>query len=437
MNGSRMKKLLKLVLPSVLSQVCMFLFTIVDGIFVGNGVGATALGAVNIVLPYILILSALYMLVAVGGATVTAIRFGRGDKEGANLAFLHAFAAIFAVSVVLTVVGVCFTRQLGYLLGANEAYIDYVTDYTFWYSVFIIPAGLSILLQFFGRNDGASMLVMVSTAVCSALNIFLDWLFVFPMQMALKGAAIATGISQTVGFLMLLSHFVLKKGDLRIRRFRPDAKLFRKILMRGAPESIAQFASPVSILCLNYVMLRMIGEIAVNAFSVIGYIASFSVAVFYGVSEGAQPLIGNAYGEKNESDLKFYFRVSLLIAFVGSLLLYLLFLFVSPNICRLFGLDAETLAFAVQKLPKYAINFVFMSLNTILSAYLYSTKRTGAAVTLNLLRSFVFTVSVILILPTLFGAELIWYTAAVYEALSLLAALLLVRATEKNGVVFH
>ena len=432
-----MKKLLKLVLPSVLSQVCMFLFTIVDGIFVGNGVGATALGAVNIVLPYILILLALYMLVAVGGATVTAIRFGRGDKEGANLAFLHAFAAIFAVSVVLTVVGVCFTRQLGYLLGANEAYIDYVTDYTFWYSVFIIPAGLSILLQFFGRNDGASMLVMVSTAVCSALNIFLDWLFVFPMQMALKGAAIATGISQTVGFLMLLSHFVLKKGDLRIRRFRPDAKLFRKILMRGAPESIAQFASPVSILCLNYVMLRMIGEIAVNAFSVIGYIASFSVAVFYGVSEGAQPLIGNAYGEKNESDLKFYFRVSLLIAFVGSLLLYLLFLIVSPNIFRLFGLDAETLAFAVQKLPKYAINFVFMSLNTILSAYLYSTKRTGAAVTLNLLRSFVFTISVILILPALFGAELIWYTAAVYEALSLLAALLLVRATEKNGVVFH
>ena len=338
---------------------------------------------------------------------------------------------------MLTVVGVCFTRQLGYLLGATEAYIDYVTDYTFWYSVFIIPAGLSILLQFFGRNDGASMLVMVSTAVCSALNIFLDWLFVFPMQMALKGAAIATGISQTVGFLMLLSHFVLKKGDLRIRRFRPDAKLFRKILMRGAPESIAQFASPVSILCLNYVMLRMIGEIAVNAFSVIGYIASFSVAVFYGVSEGAQPLIGNAYGEKNESDLKFYFRVSLLIAFVGSLLLYLLFLIVSPNICRLFGLDAETLAFAVQKLPKYAINFVFMSLNTILSAYLYSTKRTGAAVTLNLLRSFVFTVSVILILPALFGAELIWYTAAVYEALSLLAALLLVRATEKNGVVFH
>ena len=432
-----MKKLLKLVLPSVLSQVCMFLFTIVDGIFVGNGVGATALGAVNIVLPYILILSALYMLVAVGGATVTAIRFGRGDKEGANLAFLHAFTAIFAVSVVLTVVGVCFTRQLGYLLGANEAYIDYVTDYTFWYSVFIIPAGLSILLQFFGRNDGASMLVMVSTAVCSALNIFLDWLFVFPMQMALKGAAIATGISQTVGFLMLLSHFVLKKGDLRIRRFRPDAKLFRKILMRGAPESIAQFASPVSILCLNYVMLRMIGEIAVNAFSVIGYIASFSVAVFYGVSEGAQPLIGNAYGEKNESDLKFYFRVSLLIAFVGSLLLYLLFLIVSPNICRLFGLDAETLAFAVQKLPKNAINFVFMSLNTILSAYLYSTKRTGAAVMLNLLRSFVFTVSVILILPALFGAELIWYTAAVYEALSLLATLLLVRATEKNGVVFH
>lgn len=436
MNDSRMKKLLRLVFPSILSQICIFLFTIVDGIFVGNGVGSTALGAVNIVLPYILVLSALYMLTSVGGATVTAIRFGRGDKKGANLAFMHSFACLLLIAVVLTLIGVCFARPLGYLLGANETYIDYVADYIFWYSVFIIPSALSILMQFFSRNDGAAMLVMVATAVSSALNIFLDWLFVFPLQMALKGAAIATGISQTVGFLVIFSHFVLKKGDLRISRFQPSVALFKKVLLRGVPETIAQFASPVSILCLNYVMLRMIGEIAVNSFSVIGYIASFTIAIFYGVSEGVQPLIGNAYGEKNERDLKFYFRVSLIVSFAGSLLLYLLFSVISSAVCRLFGLDPETLAFTVQKLPKYALNFVFMSLNTIISAYLYSTKRTGAAVVLNFLRSFVFTIAAILILPALFGAEMIWYTAAVYEGLSLLAAILLVAMTEKNGIIF-
>lgn len=266
---------------------------------------------------------------------------------------------------------------------------------------------LSIPMQFFGRNDGAAMLVMAATAVSSALNIFLDWLFVFPLQMALKGAAIAAGISQTVGFLIIFSHFVLKKGDLRISRFQPSAALFKKVLLRGVPETIAQFASPVSILCLNYVMLHMIDEISVNSFSVIGYIASFTIAIFYGVSEGAQPLIGNAYGEKNERDLKFYFRVSPIVSFAGSLLLYLLFSLISPVICRLFGLDPETLAFTVQKLPKYALNFVFMSLNATISAYLYSTKRTDAAVVLNSFRSFVFTIAAILILPALFGAEMI------------------------------
>ncbi len=116
--------------------------------------------------------------------------------------------------------------------------------------------------------------------------------------------------------------------------------------------------------------------------------------------------------------------------------MYLLFSLISPVVCRLFGLDPETLAFTVQKLPKYALNFVFMSLNTIISAYLYSTKRTGAAVVLNFLRSFVFTIAAILILPALFGAEMIWYTAAVYEGLSLLAAILLVFMTEKNGIIF-
>lgn len=434
---SRAKTLFHYVLPSVCGQLCIFLFTIVDGIFVGRGVGETALGAVNIILPFILILNALYMLTAVGGATVTAIRLGRGDTEGANLAFLHSLTALLATAAVLTMVGMGLTESLGYLLGANAVYINDVKDYLFWYSAFILPSALGMLLQFFVRNDGSPVLVMAATGVSSGLNIFLDWLFVFPLKQGVAGAAIATGISQTVSFLMLAGHFLRKRGVLRVKRFRFDPWLLKKILMRGAPEAVAQFASPVSILCLNYVLLARIGEVAVNAFSVICYTASFSVAVFYGVSEGMQPLIGQAYGEKNTENLRYYFRTSLAISFLGSLAVYGLLWALDAPICRLFGVTGETLEYTVSKMPAYAFSFVFMSLNTIISAYLYSTKRTKAAVTLNLLRSFVFTIAAILLLPVLFGTGIVWYTAAIYEAASLLTAAALVCWTERNGIAYR
>lgn len=434
---SQAKTLFHYVLPSICGQLCIFLFTIVDGIFVGRGVGEMALGAINIILPFIMALNALYMLTTVGGATVTAIRLGRGDTEGANLAFLHSLTALLVTAAVLTAVGVGLTEPLGYLLGANEAYISDVQDYLFWYSAFILPSALSMLLQFFVRNDGSPILVMAATGVSSGLNIFLDWLFVFPLRQGVAGAAIATGISQTVSFLILASHFFRKQGALRVRRFRLDAKLMKKVLMRGAPEAVAQFASPVSILCLNYVLLERIGAVAVNAFSVICYTASFSVAVFYGVSEGMQPLIGQAYGEKNTASLKFYFRASLAISLAGSLLVYGVLRVLDAPICLLFGVTGETLAYTVSEMPVYAFSFVFMALNTIISAYLYSTKRTQAAVTLNILRSFVFTTAAILLLPRIFGTGIVWYTAAIYEAASLLAAVALVWWTERNGIVYR
>lgn len=123
----------------------------------------------------------------------------------------------------------------------------------------------------------------------------------------------------------------------------------KKVLMRGAPEAVAQFASPVSILCLNYVLLERIGAVAVNAFSVICYTASFSVAVFYGVSEGMQPLIGQAYGEKNTASLKFYFRASLAISLAGSLLVYGVLRVLDAPICLLFGVTGETLGIHRQR----------------------------------------------------------------------------------------
>lgn len=432
----RTKNLIAYIVPSVFGQICFFLFTIIDGIFVGRGIGETALGAVNLCLPFVMVINALYMLITIGSVSVVAIRLGRHDDEGAGDVFMHAFGVMLTLGMVLTAASAPFPSGIAKLLGTTETYLGYVSDYLFWYSIFILPSSLNTLFQAFCRTDGSPMLVMVATVVSSLMNIFLDWLFVFPLQMGVAGAAAATGLSQALAFLIVLSHFIGHKGKLKFRKCRLQMTLIKKIFLRGLPEAVSQFAMPVTTICMNYVLISYIGEIGINSYSVIGYVASFSLAVFMGVSEGIQPMVGHAYGEANEKDLKFYFYASLIINFIGSLLVNMALLFVSAPVCKLFGISGDTLAFTLRVMPKYATGFVIMSLNMVISMYLYSTKRTKEALALNIFRGIVFASAAILLMPAIFGRESIWYAFAVYEAISLVLAIALVRLSERQGIAF-
>jgi Na+-driven multidrug efflux pump len=210
-----MKKLTQYVVPTILGNCAYFLFTIIDGIFVGQGVGTDALGAVNLVWPFVMVLNAIIMLTVVGGVTVSAVRIGRGDIAGANQAFMHSLAGTLTASIVMTLIGTCLTSQIATLLGANETYHRLVCDYLFWYSLFAVPSGLMTFMNNYCRNDGSPVLVSVGSTIATVINIFLDWLFVFPLQKGLMGAAIATGISQTCGMLIVSSHFILRRRPLR------------------------------------------------------------------------------------------------------------------------------------------------------------------------------------------------------------------------------
>ena len=429
---SRKKKLTQYVVPTILGNCAYFLFTIIDGIFVGQGVGTDALGAVNLVWPFVMVLNAIIMLTVVGGVTVSAVRIGRGDIAGANQAFMHSLAGTLTAAIIMTLIGTCLTSQIATLLGANETYHRLVCDYLFWYSLFAVPSGLMTFMNNYCRNDGSPVLVSVGSTIATVINIFLDWLFVFPLQKGLMGAAIATGISQTCGMLIVSTHFILRRGQLRVGRFRFSGKLARKLLLRGTPEAIAQFAVPVATLCTNYVLLGRLGDMAVNAYSIICYVASFSAAIFIGVSSGLQPLLGQSYGAKDAQELRWYFRAGVLIDLIGSTLINVVLLFVGGPICKMFGADALTLACTVQYMPRYAWGFIIMSVNTLISAYLYSTKRTKQAVILNLCRSFLLDSAVIFAVPAIFGGNAVWLTMGIYEGLALLLGVVLYE--EAGGV---
>lgn len=436
MINSKIRNLFHYMAPAILTNACIALFTIVDGIFVGQGIGSDALGAVNIALPLVLGGMAMNMLTGIGGVTITAIRFGRGDEQGANLAFLHSLTINAIVAAVFTIICTLATEPLARLMGADEIYLPMVKDYIFWWGLFAIPNALSFLFQSFCRNDNAPGLAAASTVAGTTLNIFLDWLFVFPLHMGVMGAALATGISQTVQMLIVLSHFLLKKGRLRIMTYQPDAKLYRKILLRGLPEMIAQFATPVTTLCMNRVLLANLGGAAINAYSIISYISSLTMSMLSGASEGMQPLFGQSYGAKDGKGLHWYLRAGAYACLVGSSAVVALCIGFDHSICTLFAADAATLSLTDHGLPRYIWAFIVAGLNVMISAYLYSTKRSSYAIALNVVRSLVLNTLIIIGLSAVFGGGIVWFTFGISECVVLIFAVILLRISERNGIEY-
>lgn len=427
--------LFKYITPSVISMISVFLYSIVDGIFVGRGVGTNALGAVNIVFPYVMIYTALVTVFTVGGMTITAIRIGRGDKAGANLSFRHSVILCVAIGIVMCLLGTFATAPLCYLLGANDVFINMAKDYMFWYSVFFLPCGL--LTAFCGtvRNDEAPVLVSAAVIVATVCNILGDWLLIFPFHMGLKGAAIATGVSQSIALLIVSTHFLGKKGILRFGKCRFDWSLVKKIIVRGLPECVNQFSVPITVIAMNLVLQKYLGSLGINAFALIGYVSAFAVAVFLGVAEGLQPLFGRSYGESKEEDLAYFLKWGLIIGFAGSVIILTVLFAVCQSIYALFDAENTTLELAIRATYVFSWGYLVQSLNTIIVSYLYSTTRTKYAVTINVLRSFVINLLAIIVLPKFFGAEAIWYSFTVYEGIVLIVSVALLKRADKNGMI--
>lgn len=429
------RNLRKYIIPSMISNAAFFVLTIVDGIFVGNGVGTDTLGAVNIAFPFVMIVGAIAALFAIGGVAVAAVRLGRGDEAGANQAFMHATLANLSVFAVLTIIGLTCSEGLARLLGANDTFLDMAADYIFWYSLFLIPAGLYTCFSSFCRNDGDPNLSTAAALVCTAANIFGDWLMVYPLQRGVGGAALATGASQIFAVLLLLTHFLRRKGRLHFSRCKLQMSLFKKIMLRGLPEMISQFSAPITTSAMNRVLVG-ISDPHVNAFSVISYAASLFSSLMYGLSAGIQPLFGQSYGAKDDVSLRYYFRMGLKLGALGSLIIFGLSFLLGAPTCTIFAAEESTRVIVIGALPQYSLNFVFATASAVIAAYLFSTKRTKYAVALNTSRSIIFNFLCISLLPVVFGSGFVWYSIAVAEAICLIIGISLWKISERNGIIY-
>lgn len=424
------KNLCRYIFPAMGGLFVTYLYNVVDGIFVGQGVGSAALGAVNIGVPFITFAVAIAAMFPMGGGTVVAIRMGREDKEGANHAFMTAFLLTLLASLLLTLIGMAFSRQIVDLSGGrtlSHTMRDMAADYLFYYCAFSVPMLMSTCLSVFVRNDGSPTLSFVGMCVGAGANIFLDWLFIFPMKMGVVGAAVASGLGQVFSVAVLLSHFVRKRGSLRFQRFPVNGALVGKICKRGVPEAASQLTTPVTALCYNLMLAKLVGDIGVSTFSVLSFIYSLVNAILSGTAQGLQPLWGLCYGERDTDRMNLYFRWGIRINAILSVVIYgLLFLFAEPVI-RIFNRDPELVQNASAALPLFGLSFIPMALNLIYTAFLYSTKRTLQADAISLSRGIVLKAAAIFCIPVLWGIDVIWLAPFAAELLTLVLALALTR----------
>lgn len=426
--NDKLKNLWRYIFPAMGGLFVTYLYNVVDGIFVGQGVGAAALGAVNIGVPFITFSVAVAAMFPMGGATVVAIRMGRGDKEGANHAFMTSVALTLLVSLLLTMAGMVFCDQIIDMSGGRtlgKAMRDMAADYLFYYCAFSIPMLMSTCLSAFVRNDGSPTLSFAGMCVGAGANIFLDWLFIFPLDMGVIGAAIASGLGQVFSVAVLLSHFVRRQGSLRFRRFHLSGALAMKICKRGVPEAVSQLTTPVTALCYNLMLARLVGDIGVSTFSVLSFIYSLATAILSGVVQGLQPLWGNCYGEQDTDGMNEYFRWGIRINATLSVAIYGLLLFFTEPVIRIFNQDLELVQNASAALPLFSLSFIPMALNLIYTAFLYSTKRTLQADAISFSRGIVLKAAAIFCLPALLGGDTIWLAPLAAELLTLLLALVL------------
>lgn len=403
-------------------------YVLADTYFIANGLGANGLTALNLALPMFNIVTGFGMMIGIGGATRYAIMKQTASKEKIDRLFGMALETAIGIGVLIAFVGVCFSRPLSILLGANETVVQDTSIYLKVLLSFAPVFMTNYVLQCFVRNDGNPNLSMVGTLVGSFLNIILDYIFLFPCEMGMFGAALATGVTPIISILILSTHFIRKKNGFNFKRTRPKITELLHISSLGASSFVGEVSAGLVMLVLNMILLRISGNLGVAAYGVVANIAIVALAIFNGLAQGMQPLLSDACGINDIVSTKKIYRYGWI---TGALLFLLIYGFVSvfaEPIAELFDRDnnVELVKMAAEGLRLYFIGFIFAGFNIVTAMYFSATDRPKPSFIISILRGVVLVVLNAIIMAILFGITGVWLAFAVAEAMTMIVALVFV-----------
>jgi MATE family, multidrug efflux pump len=422
-----LKVFLTFSIPSVLGLLAVSSAETVDAIFVGNYAGASSLAAINMVMPFFYFVFGFGVMIISGSGVRCGKYKGEGKDQAASAIFTRTVIVLAIICIIITFAGTVLSEQLVGLLGANKDLTAESSLYLRTISFFTLFFLGSFALSVFVRVDGRPVFSSVGMIAGAACNLVLDYWLVAHLGMGLKGAALATGGSQIVSFIIQLSHFISAKSNLRFELNQGRWSELWKACYNGLSELTNEISAGIVVLIFNWIMISRMGVSGVAAFSVINYTLGFGIMISYGISDSILPIISTNYGAGHPERIRSFLIISGSHIFGLGVTLFSLLAYFPEQMIDVF-LESDELAtakIALEFTGAMKWVFLFVGLNMIFSAYHTAMHRPMESAAIALLRSLILPVSALVLLPTILGDPGIYFALPLAEFITLMIALVM------------
>ncbi|HJC91178.1 MAG TPA: MATE family efflux transporter [Candidatus Mediterraneibacter excrementigallinarum] len=403
------KLLLRLALPTVAAQLINMLYNIVDRIYIGHipGIGATALTGVGVCMPLILIVSAFAALVGYGGAPRASIYMGKRDNDSAEKILGNCFTLQIIISLILTAILLIWNRDFLMAFGASENTIGYGVSYMNIYALGTVFVEVTLGMNSFITAQGFAKTGMLSVLIGAVANIILDPIFIFGFNMDVRGAALATIISQALSCIWVVWFLCGKKTTLRIRKknIGLQPKIVLPCVALGTSVFVMQASESVISVCFNSSLQRYGGDIAVGAMTILTSVMQFAMLPLQGLGQGAQPIISYNYGAKNVERVRATYRLLLKSSLVYSCLLWLLVMAFPQGFAAMFTTDPELMQYTRTALRIYMAAALLFGIQIACQMTFNALGRAVESIVVAVVRKFVLLIPLIYIMPAIFSGD--------------------------------
>jgi len=430
------RRLIRFTLPSVLMMVFTSIYGVVDGFFVSNFAGKTPFAAVNLMMPFLMIVATVGFIFGTGGTAIVAKTFGEGKEKRANRYFSLFVYIAFGLGVVLAAVGIIFARPISAFLGAEGKLLEDCVDYTRVILLALPFYVLQLLFQSFFVTAEKPQLGLAVTVSSGVTNMVLDAVLVIllPQQLKLIGAAVATAMSQVIGGGIPLIYFFRKNSSiLHLGKTRLDMHALFKACTNGSSEFMSNVSMNIVGMLYNFQLIEYAGEDGVAAYGVMMYVSFIFASVFIGYSIGIAPVIGYHDGAKNFTELKGLLQKSvIMIGAFGILMVLIAQVFAYPLSKMFVGYDEKLLSLTVSGFRIFALSFLFMGY-AIFGSALFTALNDGViSAIIAFLRTLIFQAAAVLLLPMILGIDGIWYSIIVAEFMAVVLSGIFIIAKRKK-----
>lgn len=429
-------RLLRFVFPSIIMMIFTSIYGVVDGLFVSNFVGKTPFAAVNLIMPFLMILGTLGFMFGTGGSAIVAQTLGEGKPEKANEYFSMMVHMVIICGIILTVIGILITRPISAALGAEDEMLENCVIYGRVVLLALTPFMLQNVFQSFLVTAGKPTLGLGVTVAAGVTNMFLDFLFIAVFKWGIVGAAGATALSQVIGGIVPLIYFIRKNSsNLRLIKTKLNGSILGKACINGSSELMTNISMSLVNILYNFQLIHYIGENGIAAYGVIMYVNFIFAAVFIGYSIGSAPIIGYHYGAGSYDELKGLFLKSMILISIWNIIFTAAAIALSGLLSRIFvGYDLALMELTKHGFCLYSLSFLIMGFNIFGSAFFTALGNGIVSALISFLRTLLFQLVSVLILPLVLGIDGIWLSVVAAE---LFAVVVTTVFFVKNGKRYH